>query len=110
MAHEAEHNIKPAFVVEKEAVEQFLLESIRLTRGSVRREGEHGYSFLDRDDGCRKMIHVFRSLEEIPPDVKASGAREINGLYIYCPEDAEDPRSERTEGPQKFHMKKEVER
>ena len=109
MAHEAEHNIKPAFIAEKEAVEQFLFESNRLTRGSVRREGEHSYSFLDRDDGRRKMVHVVRSWEDVPSECVAAAAKEIKGLYVYCPEDAKGPLPEKVEAPKKS-QKKEVER
>ena len=107
MAHEAEHNIKPAFIAEKEAVEQFLFESNRLTRGSVRREGEHSYSFLDRDDGRRKMVYVVRSWEDVPSECVTAAAKEIKGLYVYCPEDTKGP--EKVGAPKKS-QKKEVER
>ena len=109
MAHEAEHNIKPAFIAEKEAVEQFLFESNRLTRGSVRREGEHSYSFLDRDDGRRKMVYVVRSWEDVPSECVAAAAKEIKGLYVYCPEDTKGPLPEKVEAPKKS-QKNEVER
>lgn len=106
MAHEVEQGVIPPFLAEKAAAVEYILHRpVIYPSKALRREGEHGYSFLDRDDHHRKMIHVFRSLEEIPPDIKASDAREINGLYIYCPEDAAGPRPERTEGPKKFQKK-----
>lgn len=88
MAHEVEHDIKPAFIAEKEAVEQFLFESNRLVRGSVRREGEHGYSFWDERSNSRKTLLVVRSLSDIPPETQTIRSREIDGLYVYCLEDA----------------------
>ena len=55
---------------------------------ALRREGEHSYSFLDRDDSRRKIVHVARSLKDVPPDFQASRTMQIRGLYVYCPEDA----------------------
>lgn len=109
MAHEVEHNIKPAFMAEKEAAEQFLFESNRLIRGTVRREGEHGYSFWDEKSNSRKALLVVRSLSDISPEAWTIRSRKIDGLYVYCLEDAVGPLYEKTEAPKKS-QKKEVER
>lgn len=89
MARELDQGIKPSILEEKEAVVGYILRrSTALPSRALRREGEHSYSFLDRDDGRRKTVHVAASLEDAPPGFQAEGSIQINGFYVSCPEDA----------------------
>lgn len=91
MTQELEKGIMPPFLTKKAAAVEYILHRpVLYPSRSLRREGEHSYSFLDRDDGCRKTVHVADSLKGIPPEAQ-SGWREINGLYVCCPEDAGSP-------------------
>ena len=91
------------------AVLERLRQSVNPELLDLRREGEHSYSFLDRDDGRRKMVYVVRSWEDVPSECVAAAAKEIKGLYVYCPEDTKGPLPEKVEAPKKS-QKKEVER
>lgn len=91
LAHELEQGIRPAFLDEKAAAVEYILHRpVLYPSRALRREGEHSYSFLDRDDGRRKTVHVTQNLKDVPPE-SASRVRESGGLYVYCPEDAEVP-------------------
>ena len=110
MAQELEQGIMPAFLIEKEAaVEYIQRRPVIYPSSALRREGEHSYSFLDRNDGRRKMVYVVRSWEDVPSECVAAAAKEIKGLYVYCPEDTKGPLPEKVEAPKKS-QKKEVER
>lgn len=89
MACELEQGIRPPFLDEKRAAVDYILHRpVLYPSRALRREGEHSYSFLDRDDGRRKTVHVARNLKDVPPDFQASRTMQIRGLYVYCPEDA----------------------
>lgn len=89
MACELEQGIQPPFLDEKRAAVDYILRRpVLYPSGALRREGEHSYSFLDRDDGRRKTVHVAHCLKDVPPDFQASRTMQIRGLYVYCPEDA----------------------
>ena len=106
MAQELEQGIIPPFLTEKAAaVEYILRRPVIYPSRALRREGDHSYSFLDRDDGQRKMVHVARSLKDIPPDCRESKIKEINGLFVCCPEDVEGPHPVKGEAPKKSHKK-----
>lgn len=111
MACELEQGIRPPFLDEKKAAVGYILgRNVLYPSRALQREGEHSYSFLDRDDGRRKTVHVAHSLKDVPPDFQTSSTREIYGLYVYCPEDAGKslPPSEKTVG--KSQKRKEPER
>lgn len=105
VARESSQGIRPPFLDEKEAaVEYILFRGTVLPSRALRREGEHSYSFQDRDDGRRKIVHVSASLEDGPPGFRADGAVEVNGFYVFCPEDAEkavNVREKRQKGTRK---------
>ncbi len=91
MAHELEQGARPPFLDEKAAaVEYILFRDTVLPSRALRREGEHSYSFLDRNDGRRKTVHVAASLEDAPPGFQAEGAVQISGFYVSCPEDVQN--------------------
>ena len=58
------------------------------------------------DRGRSDKYGVYLAMVE--PDLKAA-AKEIKGLYVYCPEDTKGPLPEKVEAPKKS-QKKEVER
>ena len=110
MAQELEQGIIPPFLAEKAAAVEYILHRPALYPSrALRREGEHSYSFLDRDDGRRKMVHVAHSLKDVPPEF-TSRVRESGGLYVYCPEDAGAPMTEHQQNIKKSCKKKGVER
>lgn len=111
LGRELTQGIRPAFLDEKAAAVEYILHRpVLLPSRALRREEEHSYSFLDRDDGRRKTVHVTRSPEEIPPEAQAAGSREINGLFVYCPEDAGIPLPAPQRAKDKAPKRKEVER
>ena len=111
MAQELEQGIRPPFLDEKAAAVEYILgRDVLYPSRALQREGEHSYSFLDRDDGRRKTVHVFQSLKNVPPDFEASRAKVINGLYVYCPEDAGKPLVSPQKAEHKSHKGKEAER
>lgn len=111
MAHELEQSIRPPFLEEKAAAVGYIVgRNVLYPSKALRREGEHSYSFLDRDDGRRKTVHVARSLKDVSPDFEASRFKVINGLYVYCPEDAGKSLSTQQPTLNKSHKRKETER
>lgn len=110
LGRELTQGIRPAFLDEKvAAVEYILHRPVLLPSRSLRREGEHSYSFLDRDDGRRKTVHVAHSLETLPPEARTAGSREINGLFVCCPEDVGIPLPEHRKNIKISHKKKKKE-
>lgn len=110
LAHELEHDIRPPFVDERETAELYVLtRGSRLPSKALRREGDARYSFLDMDDGRRKTVYVARSLEDTPPGFRADRAAPVNGMYVYCPEDAEKILNIPSRGKKRL-KKKEAER
>ena len=106
MAQELEQGIMPPFLIEKEAaVEYIQRRPVLYPSRALRREGEHSYSFLDRDDGRRKTVHVARALKDIPSECQEYTIKEINGLFVCCPEDAKGPLPEKGEAPKKYHKR-----
>lgn len=111
MAQELEKGITPPFLAEKAAAVEYILHRPVLHPSrALRREGEHSYSFLDRDDGRRKTVHVTCGLKDVPPEARTAGIREINGLFVYCPEDAGVPLPEHPKHIKNSRKKKGVER
>ena len=110
MAHELEQGIRPPFLDEKAAAVEYILHRpVLYPSRALRREGEHSYSFLDRDDGSRKMVHIAHSLKDVPLEF-TSGVRKSGGLYVYCPEDAGSPLPTQQDPPKKSQKRKEPER
>lgn len=111
MARELDQGIRPPFLEEKGAAAGYILrrDTVHPSR-ALRREGEHSYSFLDQDDGRRKILHVAASMEDTPPGFQAEGAVQINGFYVSCPDDAQKAVEATRPSKKKSHKKKEVER
>nr|WP_300838671.1 hypothetical protein [uncultured Acetatifactor sp.] len=109
MACELEQGILPSFLDEKRAAVDYVLNRPTIySSRALRREGEHSYSFLDRDDGYRKTVHVAHSLKDVPPDFQASRTMQIRGLYVYCPEDTEEFLSTPRRAANKSQKRKDV--
>ena len=106
MAQELEQGLIPPFLAEKAAAVEYILHRpVLYPSRALRREGEHSYGFLDRDDGRRKMVHVAHSLKDVPPEF-TSGVRGSGGLYAYCPEDAGSPLPTQQQPPKKSQKRK----
>lgn len=114
LARDMQQGVRPAFLDEKAAaVEYILRRDTGLPSRALRREGAHSYSFQDRDDGRRKTIHVASHPEDAPPGFQAEGAMQINGLYVFCPDDVNTNKMPDIPAKSKNHSKKknlEVER
>lgn len=96
MAQELEHDIRPPFLDERPAAEAYILgRDVCRPSQALRRESKSSYSFLDMDDGRRKMVYVARSLENLPPDFPVEKAVPVNGMYVCCPEDAERKKAQK---------------
>lgn len=89
MAQDMQQGVRPAFLDERAAAVEYVLrrDTSRPSR-PLRREGEHSYSFRDQVDGRRKTVHVASRLEDAPPGFQTEGAVQINGLYVFCPDNA----------------------
>lgn len=89
LADELEHGTEPLFVKEKRAVKQFLSRPDNQRPYTLRREGDHSYSY--RVYGAKKTVHVAQCLEDVPIEFQNGGAilldGMIDGMYVYCPED-----------------------
>ena len=111
MAQEIEQGVRPPFLDEKTAAVEYVLrrDTVHPSR-SLRRVGEHSYSFQDRDDGRRKTVHAVLRLEDAPPGFQVERAVPINGLYVFCPEDAEINTRNESKRTKKAQKKKEAER
>ena len=106
MAQELEQGIMPAFLIEKEAAVEYIhRRPVIYPSSALRREGEHSYSFLDRNDGRRKMVHVARTLKDVPSECQGFAIKEINGLFVCCPDDAQESLPEKGETPKKSQKK-----
>lgn len=111
LARELEQDVRPAFLDEKAAaVEYILRRNTILPPCALRREGAHSYSFLDRDDGRRKTVHVAASLEDAPLGFQADGAVLINGFHVCCPEDMELSPAKQRQTAGRSRKKREQER
>jgi len=100
-----ENDIKPPFWPEMKAAQQFAVEC-SCYFGTLRREGEHSYSYWDQVSDSWKVLHVARSQEDVPPEARAAGCMEIDGLYVYCPEGMGIPAWEHPEIVKKSRKKK----
>ena len=110
MAHELEQDIQPAFIAEKQAVNlyaSFRGEPVRL---GIYREGNHRYSYTSLRDGRIRTAIAVSSLKDAPPDFAAEQAEQINGLYVYSPEDYVRKQHSAHKSPRKSQKRKEPER
>ena len=86
IAHEMENGIVPAFVTEKQAVEQYIARRCGDRTTSVYREGDHVYSFRSPMDRTVKTVAVSASLEDVPSGFAAEQAEKVSGVYVFGPE------------------------
>lgn len=109
MAHEQERGVRPPFLDEQAAAVRYALDHGAFYP-SVCRVGDHSYRFWDRS-GQKKTVHVARCLEDVPPDLRASKAKETDGLYVYCPQEQEKPQpGSRKAGGHSYKKRRERER
>ena len=103
MVPELEQGVKPPFLEEQAAAVRYVQGRDTLyPSGVVCRVGEHSYRFLDWNNR-KKTVHVARRREDIPPAFQETGAVKIHGLYVFCPDDIEQPPPSRLETAKKSH-------
>ena len=95
MAHELEQGIIPAFVVERQAVIQYMKRHDKAVNHSIHRNGEHRFSYTTFPGKQAKNIIAASDLKDAPPDFVPDHAEQYCGFYLYCPEDAERSASEK---------------
>lgn len=105
-----EQNITPVFVMEKQAVEAYIHRHGEPLCTPVYLEGAHRYSYKSRRDRRLHIVMASADLKDMPSGFDSKQAENINGIHVYCPDDAREPQSEKGEAPKKSQKKKEVER
>lgn len=108
---ELQQGIIPPFIAEKDAVAAYALRHGEPKGISVYREGGHCYSYTSLHDRRERTVMAVANVQEAPPDFVAEQAAQINGLYVFCPEDAgkalpvpektADKSQKRKEGPER---------
>lgn len=112
MGRELELGLPPAFLAEQEAVAMYAELHGEPSGIFPYREGYHQYSYTSRKDKRLRHILVAHSLEDAPPGFQTEGAVQVNGFYVFCPEDSEKTvavSQKRAKSPRKKKTK-EVER
>ena len=107
---ELQKGILPSFIAEKDAVTAYALRCGEPKGIPIYREGDHCYSYISRKDRRNRTVMAAANLEDTPSGFVAEQAENINGLHVYCPEEAGKPlpAPERTEN--KSQKRKEPER
>lgn len=108
MAHELEQGITPAFVTEKQAVEQYIARRCGDKTAAVYREGDHVYSFRSPIDRSMKTVAVSTRPEDVPTGFEAEQAEKVNDVYVFGKEwpvpaisDPEKQRPPQQKGPER---------
>ena len=107
---ELRQGIKPPFIAEKDAVTAYALRRGEPEGIHIYREGNHHYSYISRQDRNKRTVMAVAALEDAPPGFAAEQAVSINGLHVYCPEDAGKPLPAPKRAPNKSQKRKEPER
>lgn len=107
---ELQKGILPPFIAEKEAVAAYAQRRGEPKGIPIHREGDHSYSYISRKDRGSRTVMAVSSLEDAPPGFAAEQAESINGLRVYCPEEAGKPLSAPERAENKSHKRKEPER
>ena len=84
---ELQQGIQPAFIAEKDAVTAYARQCGEPEGIHIYRDGDHHYSYTSRQDRKKRTVMAVASAEDAPPGFVAEQAAQINGLYVYCPED-----------------------
>lgn len=88
MVRELEQGIRPVFLAEKAAAEQYFMNhGCQYAEGRTHRDGDGRYHHKDPYSGQVQTVLVVSHAEDIPPDLPAEQAEKIDGLYV-CSLDA----------------------
>ena len=70
MAAELEHNAQPDFLLEKQAVSDYIFRHEWKRNIPIYREGEHKFSYISRKDRKPRKVTVTCSLEDLPSAIQ----------------------------------------
>lgn len=107
MAAELEHGIQPAFILEKQAVSDYVFRHEGVRGIPVYRDGEHEFSYISRKDRQLRKVTVSGDLEALPSGNEAGQAERHGELYVFG---AEPPILETPPGRSKADQRKGRER
>lgn len=83
MAAELEHNAQPDFLLEKQAVSDYIFRHEWKRNIPIYREGEHKFSYISRKDRKPRKVTVTCSLEDLPSGYTAEQAEQHGKLYVF---------------------------
>ena len=83
MAAELEQGIQPAFLLEKQAVSEYVLRHEGERGIPVYWDGEHEFSYISRKDRQLRKVTVTDSMEALPPGCGAEQAEQHGELYVF---------------------------
>ena len=83
MAAELEHNAQPDFLLEKQAVSDYIFRHEWKRNIPIYREGEHKFSYISRKDRKPQKVTVTCSLEDLPSGYTAEQAEQHGKLYVF---------------------------
>ena len=107
---ELQQGIKPPFIAEKNAVAAYAIRQGEPEGVPIHREGNHCYSYISHRDKSNRTVMAVFSLEDAPSGFAVEQAEDINGLHVYCPEDAGKDLPAPKQAQKKSHKRKEPER
>ena len=107
MAAELEHNAQPDFLLEKQAVSDYIFRHEGERGIPVYWDGEHEFSYISRKDGQLRKVTVTWSLEYLPAGCTAEQAEQHGTLYVFG---TEQPIPVALPGKEESVQKKERER
>ncbi len=88
---ELRQGVIPPFIAEKDAVTAYAQRRGEPEGLHIYRDREHCYSYTSRQDRRRRTVLAVASLENAPSGFVSEQAYSIQGIYVYCPEDAGIP-------------------
>lgn len=107
MAAELEHNAQPDFLLEKQAVSDYIFRHEWKRNIPIYRDGEHKFSYISRKDRQLRKVTVTWSLEYLPAGCTAEQAEQHGTLYVFG---TEQPIPVELPGKEESVQKKERER
>lgn len=110
LAPELQAGKLPPFIAEKDAVAAYALRRGEPEGIPIYREGNHQYSYTSRRDRRGRTVMAVASLKDTPPGFASVQSELINGLHVYCPQDAGKPLPTPEKTSNKSQKRKEAQR
>lgn len=107
---ELQRDALPPFIAEKDAVTAYALRRGEPKGIPIYREGNHQYGYISHRDRRGRTVMAVASLEDAPPGFAIGQAVNINGLHVYCPQDAGKPLPAPEKTSNKSQKRKEAQR